>query len=197
MFLTCPHCTVIFRIKADLIAQDGQNVCCSICQYIRVVSLVSPFASQPVVQSAAGGVSGSHRRPVILLSVACVLLKHLWRLCLTAVLVAGLASGVIMNRGMVTASLPFLFKGFDRGGLSIRPAVAQLQVAGLNASFVVNTMRLFGRLRNIGMRRTYVADLLVTVRGVDGTIVQGTVLRPGDDVIDSQAESRFFVQLAV
>ena len=47
------------------------------------------------------------------------------------------------------------------------------------------------------MRRTYVADLLVTVRGVDGTIVQGTVLRPGDDVIDSQAESRFFVQLAV
>ncbi|MEC8109292.1 MAG: hypothetical protein VX106_02620 [Pseudomonadota bacterium] len=149
------------------------------------------------MQSADVGVSGSHRRPVILLSVACVLLKHLWRPCLTEVLVAGLASGVIMNRGMVTAYLPFLIKGFDRGGLSIRPVVAQLQVAGLNASYVVDTMRLFGRLRNIGMWRTHVADLLVTVRGVDGTIVQETVIRPDDDVIDSQAESRFFVQLSI
>ena len=75
--------------------------------------------------------------------------------------------------------------------------MAQLQVAGLNASYVVDTMRLFGRLRNIGMWRTHVADLLVTVRGVDGTIVQETVIRPDDDVIDSQAESRFFVQLSI
>ena len=102
-----------------------------------------------------------------------------------------------MNRGMVTAYLPFLIKGFDRIGLSIRPAVAQLQVSGLNASYVGDTMRLSGGLRNIGMWRTHAADLQVTVRGADGSIMQETVIRPDDDVIDSQAESGFFVQLAV
>ena len=91
----------------------------------------------------------------------------------------------------------FLINGFDRIGLSIRPAVAQLQVAGLNASYVGDTMRLSGGLRNIGTWRTHAADLRVMVRGADGTIMQETVIRPDDDVIDSQAESGFFVQLAV
>ena len=197
MFLTCPHCTTIFRVDADLISQDGQSVRCSICQHIWIVSPVSPYASQPVAQSADGGVTRSHLPPVTVLSVACALLKHLWKPCLAAVLAASLASGVIMNRGMVTAYLPFLIKGFDRVGLSIRPALAQLQVAGLNASYVGDTMRLSGGLRNIGMWRTHAADLQVTVRGADGTVMQETVIRPDDDVIDSQSESGFFVQLVV
>ena len=88
---------------------------------------------------------------------------------------------------MVTAYLPFLIKGFDRNGLSIRPAVAQLQVMGLNASYIGDTMRLSGELRNIGMRRTHAADLRVKVCGADGTIMQETVTRPDDDIIDSQA----------
>lgn len=114
-----------------------------------------------------------------------------------ALLAASLASGIIMNRGMVTAYLPFLIRGFDRIGLSIRPAVSQLQVSGLNASYVGDTMRLSDGLWNIGMWRTHAADLQVAVRGADGSIMQEMVIRPDDDVIDSQAESGFFVQLAV
>ena len=112
-------------------------------------------------------------------------------------LAAGLASGVIMNRGVITAYLPFLINGFDSIGLPIRPAVTQLQVVGLNASYVGDTIRLSGGLRNISMWRTHAADLLVTVRGADGTIMQETVIRPDDDVIVSQTESGFFVQLSV
>ena len=197
MFLTCPHCTTIFRVDANLIPQDGQSVRCSICRHVWIVSPVPPTANQSVAQSPDGGVPGSYLRPVKALSVTRVRLKHLWKLCLVAFLAASLASGIIMNRGMVTAYLPFLIKGFDRIGLSIRPAVAQLQVSGLNASYVGDTMRLSGGLRNIGVWRTHAADLQITVRGADGSIMQETVIRPDDDVIDSQAESGFFVQLAV
>ena len=58
-------------------------------------------------------------------------------------------------------------------------------------------MRLSGELRNIGMWRAHAADLRVTVRGVDGMIMQETVIRPDDKVIDPQAQSRFFLQLVV
>ena len=156
-----------------------------------------PSASQPVFQSADGGVDGSNLRPVTAPSVALVRLKHLWKPCLAALLAASLASGVIMNRGMVTAYLPSLIKGFDRIGLSIRPAVAQLHVTGPNANYVGDTIRLSGWLRNIGMWRTHAADLQVTMRDADGTVMQETMIRPDDDVIDSHAESGFFVQLAV
>ena len=102
-----------------------------------------------------------------------------------------------MNRGTITAYLPVLINGFDAIGLPIRPAVAQLQVAGLQASYFGDTMRLSGGLRNRGMWRTHAADLQVTVRGADGTIMQETVIRPDHDMIDAQAESGFFAQLAV
>ena len=62
---------------------------------------------------------------------------------------ASRASGVIMNRGMITAYLPFLISGFDRIGLSMRPAVNQLQVARLNASYIADKKHLFGESRNI------------------------------------------------
>tara|TARA_B100000035_G_scaffold253806_1_gene223234 strand:+ start:514 stop:960 length:447 start_codon:yes stop_codon:yes gene_type:complete len=124
-------------------------------------------------------------------------LSHLWKPCLAAVFAASFAGGLLMSRDTITAYLPFLINGFDRIGLSIRPAVAQLHVSGLNASYVGDTMRLSGGLRNIGMWRTHAADLRVTVRGVDGTIMQETVIRPDDKVIDPQAKSRFFVQLVV
>jgi len=177
MLLTCPHCTTIFRVDADLIPQDGQTVRCSICHHIWVASLVPP--------------------PATPLSAARDRLKNFWKPCLVAVLAAGLAGGVIMNRGIITAYLPVLINGFDAIGLPIRPAVAQLQVAGLQASYVGDTMRLSGGLRNRGMWRTHAADLQVTVRGADGTIMQEKVIQPDDDVIDAQAESGFFVQLVV
>ena len=189
MLLTCPHCTTIFRVDADLIPQDGQSVRCSICRHIWVASPVPPHADQSVALSDAGAVTP--------LSAACDRLKNLWKPCLVALLAAGLAGGVIMNRGTITAYLPVLINGFDAIGLPIRPAVAQLQVAGLQASYVGDTMRLSGGLRNRGMWRTHAADLQVTVRGADGTIMQETVIRPDHDMIDAQAESGFFVQLVV
>ena len=88
-------------------------------------------------------------RPVARLLVVCKRLKHLWKPGLVAVLVASRASGVIMNRGMITAYLPFLISGFDRIGLSMWPAVSQLQVARLDASYVTDKKHLFGELRNI------------------------------------------------
>ena len=197
MLLTCPHCTTIFRVDADLIPQDGQTVRCSICHHIWVASPVSPPANQSVALFDAGAVAASPLPAVTPLSAARDRLKNLWKLCLVAVLAAGLAGGVIMNRGTITAYLPVLINGFDAIGLPIRPAVAQLQVAGLQASYVGDTMRLSGGLRNRGMWRTHAADLQVTVRGADGTIMQETVIRPDHDMIDAQAESGFFVQLAV
>jgi len=197
MLLTCPHCTTIFRVDADLIPQDGQTVRCSICHHIWVASPVPPPADQSVALSDAGAVAASPLPAVTPLSAARDRLKNLWKPCLVAVLAAGLAGGVIMNRGTITAYLPVLINGFDAIGLPIRPVVAQLQVAGLQASYVGDTMRLSGGLRNRGMWRTHAADLQVTVRGADGTIMQETVIRPDHDMIDAQAESGFFLQLAV
>ena len=198
MFLTCPHCTTVFRVDADLIPEGGRTVRCSICHHIWIASLVSPSVSQPVAQSVHGAVvAGAPLKSFTALSLAHDRLKTIWKLCLVAMLAASLVSGVIMSRGMITAYLPFLINGFDRIGLSIRPALAQLQVAGLNASYVGDTMRLSGALRNIGMWRTHAADLRVTVRGADGAIMQEKVIQPDDDVIDAQAESGFFVQLVV
>ena len=198
MFLTCPHCTTVFRVNADLIPEGGRTVRCSICHHIWIASLVPPSASQPVVQSVDGAVvAGAPLKPFTALLLAHDRRKTIWKLCLVAMLAASLVSGVIMSRGMITAYLPSLINEFDRIGLSIRPALAQLQVAGLNASYVGDTMRLSGALRNIGMWRTHAADLRVTVRGADGTIMQEKVIQPDDDVIDAQAESGFFVQLVV
>ncbi len=56
MFLTCPHCTTVFRVNTDLIPEDGRTVRCSICHHIWIASLVPPSASQPVVQSVDGAV---------------------------------------------------------------------------------------------------------------------------------------------
>ena len=197
MLLTCPHCTTVFRVDADLIPQDGQTVRCSICHHIWVASPEPPPADQSVALFDAGAVAASQLPAVTPLSAARGRLKNLWKPCLVAVLAAGLTGGVIMNRGTITAYLPVLINGFDAIGLPIRPALAQLQVARLQASYVGDTMRLSGGLRNRGMWRTHAADLQVTVRGADGTIMQETVIRPDHDMIDAQAESGFFVQLAV
>ena len=73
------------------------------------------------------GAAKSPLRPVARLLVVCKRLKHLWKPCLVVVLAASRVSGVIMRRGMIMAYLPFLISGFDRIGLSMRPAVTQLQ----------------------------------------------------------------------
>ena len=197
MLLDCPNCKTFFRVDDDLIPQDGRSVRCSICHHIWIASPVSPSDGQPVGRSVDGELAELPLQSATARSMVRDWLKHLWKPCLVAVLAASLASGVIMNRSMITAYFPFLINGFDRIGLSIRPAVAQLLVVELNASYFGDTMRLSGGLRNIGMWRTHAADLRVIVRGADGTIMQETVIRPDDDIIDSQAESGFFVQLAV
>ena len=112
MLLTCPHCTTIFRVDADLIPQDGQTVRCSICHHIWVATPVPPPADQSVALSDAGAVAASPLPAVTPLSAARDRL-NLWKLCLVAVLAAGFAGGVIMNRGTITAYLPVLINGFD------------------------------------------------------------------------------------
>ena len=197
MLLTCPHCMTIFRVNADLILPNGQTVRCSMCYHVWIASPVLPSANQSNVQSTNGVFAESPVRSVSPLSVARNRLKNFRKPFLAAVLAATLASAVIMNRGIITAYLPFLINGFDRIGLSIRPTLAQLQVTGLDASYFGDTMRVSGRLRNIGMWRTHSADLRVSVRGENGIVMQEMVIRPDDDVINRKAESRFFVQLAV
>ena len=194
MFLTCPQCTTIFRIDADLTPQDGQTVRCSICHHTWIASPVPLPADQSVAQSAT---AGSKLPAVTSLSAPRGRMKNMWKLYLVAVMAAGFAGALIINRGMITAYLPFLINGFDAIGLPVKSAVVQLQVTDLQASYAGDTMRLSGGLRNRGMWRTHAADLQVTVRGEDGTILQETVIRPDHDVIDSHAKSSFFVQLAV
>jgi hypothetical protein len=97
------------------------------------------LCSPSVVQSMGRGAAELPLRPVARLLVVCKRFKHLRKPCLVALLAASRTSGVIMNRGMLTAYLPFLISSFDRIGLSMRPAVTQLKVARLYASYTVDT----------------------------------------------------------
>ena len=134
--------------------------------------------------------------PATDLSVAQNRLKSLRKPFFAALLVAALLSSVIIHRGLITAYAPFLINGFNALGLTIRPALSQLQVVGLNASYTGDTMRLSGGLRNVGMWRNHAADLRVTVRGADGAVLHEITLSPDHDIINAKAESGFFVQLA-
>lgn len=62
-----------------------------------------------------------------------------------------IASGIMMNEGMISAYLPFLISGFRRSVLPMRTAMTQLQVARLYASYISYKKHLFGELRNISM----------------------------------------------
>ena len=134
--------------------------------------------------------------PATDLSVAQNRLKSLWKPFFAVLLAAALLSSVILHRGSITAYAPFLINGFNAIGLTIRPALSQLQVVRLNASYTGDTMRLSGGLRNIGMWRNHAADLRVTVRGADGAVLHEITLSPDHDIINAKAESSFFVQLA-
>ena len=155
MLLTCPHCAAIFRVDSKLISMQGQSVRCSMCHHI--------WTATPISTSATD------------LSVAQNRLKSLWKACFTALLSAALISSVIIHRGSITAYAPFLINGFNAVGLTIRPALSQLQVVGLNASYTGDTMRLSGGLRNVGMWRNHAADLRVTVRGADGAVLHDII----------------------
>ena len=113
-----------------------------------------------------------------------------------ALLAAALLSSAIIQRGSITAYAPFLINGLNAVGLTIRPALSQLQVVGLNASYTGDTMRLSGGLRNIGRWRNHAADIRVTVRSVDGAVLHETTLSPDHDIINAKTESGFFVQFA-
>ena len=188
MLLTCPHCATIFRVDGKLISMQGQSVRCSMCHHIWTATPISTLISIPVstpISTSATDLSLAQNR-----------LKSLWKACFTALLAAALISSVIIHRGSITAYAPFLINGFNAIGLTIRPALSQLQVVGLNASYTGDTMRLSGGLRNVGMWRNHAADLRVTVRGADGAVLHEITLSPDHDIINAKAESGFFVQLA-
>ena len=189
MLLTCPHCATIFRVDGKLISMQGQRVRCSMCHHIWTATPISTLISIPVSTSVS--------TPATDLSMAQNRLKSLWKPCFAALLVAALLSSVIIHRGSITAYAPFLINGFNTVGLTIRPALAQLKVVGLNASYTGDTMRLSGGLRNIGMWRNHAADMRVTVRGADGAVLHEITLSPDHDIINAKAESGFFVQLAL
>ena len=189
MLLTCPHCATIFRVDGKLISMQGQRVRCSMCHHIWTATPISTLISIPVSTSVS--------TPATDLPMAQNRLKSLWKPCFAALLVAALLSSVIIHRGSITAYAPFLINGFNTVGLTIRPALAQLQVVGLNASYTGDTMRLSGGLRNIGMWRNHAADMRVTVRGADGAVLHEITLSPDHDIINAKAESGFFVQLAL
>ena len=188
MLLTCPHCATIFRVDSKLISTQGQSVRCSMCHHIWTATPISTLISIPVSTPISTSATD--------LSVAQNRLKSLWKACFTALLAAALISSVIIHRGSITAYAPFLINGFNAIGLTIQPALSQLQVVGLNASHTGDTMRLSGGLRNIGMWRTHAADLRVRVRGADGAVLHEITLSPDHDIINAKAESGFFVQLA-
>ena len=84
---------------------------------------------------------------------------------------------MIIHRGSNTAYAPFLINGFNAAGLTIRPALSQLQVVQLNASYTGDTMR-------------------VMVPGADGAVPHKITLSPDHDIINSKLGSSFFVQVA-
>ena len=180
MLLTCPHCATIFRVDSKLISMQGQSVRCSMCHHIWTVTPISKSTSTPTTDP----------------SVAQNRLKSLRKSFFATLLAAALLSSVIIHRGSITAYAPFLINGFNAVGLTIRPALSQLQVVGLDASYTGDTMRLSGGLRNIGMWRNHAADLRVTVRGADGAVLHEITLSPDHDIINAKAKSDFFVQLA-
>ena len=194
MLLTCPHCATIFRVDSKLISMQGQSVRCSMCHHIWTATPISTLISIPV--SASISALSPVSTPATDLSVAQNRLKSLRKPFFAALLAAALLSSVILHRGSITAYAPFLINGFNAVGLTIRPALSQLQVVGLNASYTGDTMRLSGGLRNIGMWRNHAADLRVTVRGADGAVLHEITLSPDHDIINAKAESGFFVQLA-
>jgi predicted Zn finger-like uncharacterized protein len=180
MLLTCPHCATIFRVDGKLRSMQGQRVRCSMCHHIWTATPILIPVSTPATD----------------LSMAQNRLKSLWKTFLVALLAAVLLSSAIIQRGSITAYAPFLINGFNAVGLTIRPALSQLQVVGLNASYTGDTMRLSGDLRNIGRWRNHAADIRVTVRSVDGAVLHEITLTPDHDIINAKAESGFFVQFA-
>ena len=192
MLLTCPHCATIFRVDSKLISMQGQSVRCSMCHHIWTATPISTLVSIPVSRPVSTSIS----MPATNLSVAQNRLKSLWKPFFAVLLAAALLSSVILHRGSITAYAPFLINGFNAIGLTIRPALSQLQVVRLNASYTGDTMRLSGGLRNVGMWRNHAADLRVTVRGADGAVLHEITLSPDHDIINAKAESGFFVQLA-
>ena len=175
MLLTCPHCAAIFPVDSKLISVQGQSVRCSMFYHIWTATPISTLISMSVSRPVSAPTSISISTPATDLSVAQNRLKSLWKECFTALLAAALISSVIIHRGSITAYAPFLINGFNAVGLTIRPALSQLQVVGLNASYTGDTMRLSGGLRNIGMWRNHAADLRVTVRGADGAVLHDII----------------------
>ena len=116
---------------------------------------------------------------------------------IAGVLLAGLVTFTITSRATITAYMPFLINGFNAIGLTIRPALSQLQVVRLNANFTGDTMRLSGALRNNGVFLSHAADLQVTVHATDGNILKETVLRPEHNFILGNSDSEFFIQLVI
>jgi hypothetical protein len=103
----------------------------------------------------------------------------------------------IHQRVPLTAYLPGLIPTFDVVGLTIRPSIEILEVVDLQASHAGDNLRLGGGLRNNSGFRTHAADLLVTVTGPDGAILNERVLNAEDRFIEAGGVTSFFAQMTV
>ena len=162
---------------------QGQMMRCSMCHHIWTVTPISTSLSTPVSKPATDPSTAQNR------------LKSLWKIFFLVLLAAALLSSAIIQRGSITAYAPFLINGLNAVFLTIWPALSQLQLVGLNASYTSDTMRLSGGLRNIGRWRNHAADIRVTVRGVDGAVLHEITLSPKYDIINAKVESGFLCSL--
>ena len=133
MLLTCPHCAKFFRVDSKLILTQGQRVRCPMCHHIWTATPISTLISIPV------------STPTTDLSMAQKRLKSLWKTCFAALLVAALLSSEVIDRGLITAYAPFLINGFNAIGLTIRPALSQLQVVSAECQLYGQYDALVGR----------------------------------------------------
>ena len=180
MLLTCPNCETIFRVDSQSIRAEGQTVRCSVCSHVWFT--LPPNSS---ARTAKRGTGAGKTWKLVRVPLIC------------GIVLAGLLAGAISQRVILTAYLPGLIPTFDVVGLTIRPQIDRLEVVDLQADHAGDNLRLRGQLRNTSGVRTHAADLLVTVTGPNGTVLNEKVLKPDDRFIEPGAATPFFAQMTV
>lgn len=180
MLLTCPNCETIFRVDSQNLNPEGQTVRCSVCAHVWFASMPKAAARSSSKKRKSGRSKKWLIAPLLLLLV-----------------IGALLGGAIHQRVPLTAYLPGLIPVFDVVGLTIRPSIAILEVVDLQASHAGDNLRLGGGLRNNSGLRTHSTDLLVTVTGPDGAILNERVLKAEDRFIEAGGVTSFFAQMTV
>ncbi len=181
MLLTCPNCETIFRVESQKLNVNGQTVRCSVCSHVWF-ALPSKTGARPKKTRRCKKGGG----PKVLSAIVIFLF-----------FLGVLAVGLVHQRVIVTAYLPGLVSGFDLLGVTIHSNTDELAVVDLKAAHTGDTLRLGGSLQNNSDFDAHAADLLVTVTGGDGTILNEQTISPDDQIIEAGGSTPFFVQLRV